>query len=502
MSIEERIEKYYLERIERYSNEIGNVIENLLGPEFRLLYDSRKNGFKPVFIVKMEDIKFLQGGTLTSDDAEVVEYLLDKMECSGNDFIVLNSEFQNRQLHKNILDFLNNEQISTFGFYNNVRKEICTYFKIDVFSPVRDGLRLDFNYCNALLTYLLTFYDIAYKKWYFLYQNLSINCDIEDVERKIYLRIVKSIALQIVALLRQKKVHLLDNVDDFDMELAEGTYEMVDPRFLLNFKKLIPTFLLNPNEFVKEVGIDNFRDFVLCNFDEENEFDSGDVIARMVNESKKEKIPIISLNDIYLGNGINYKFFNGEAWMEPLLEPSELIFLKNLTDLPFDSLKALYNKNSFMQSNSKVFNYYFRKYLNKGDFFKKWVLGGVFNSSISAKDVEWLCYYIQNSTVEELQEDLKSGSLDCESSALKYLVSKYANSGKSGYMFDNAYVDFEFLYDDNYFSIYDSSIKSYSVEELKDMLKKGAFNNQPFVVRYYIRRYIKDGDNFKFAVGR
>lgn len=85
---------------------------------------------------------------------------------------------------------------------------------------------------------------------------------------------------------------------------------------------------------------------------------------------------------------------------------------------------------------------------------------------------------------------------------MKYLVSKYANSGESGYMFDNAYVDFEFLFDDNYFSIYDSSIKSYSVEELKDMLKKGAFNNQPFVVRYYIRRYIKYGDNFKFAVGR
>lgn len=290
MTPERRIEKYYLDRLYKYESEIGKAIETILGPEFRKLYDVKKDGFRIVFTASREGIEYHLGNTPTKAEKEVMEYLFEKMDEERKDIIVLGGEFLGEKNNRRFVDFLQGNDIF-YGYFMSDNNAQYGYVKIDIFRDSRNGLDLDLEYFWRLLYFhLLRYYDNNKKSWYYPTKSYSIDCDIHinNIEQEMFLRIVDTIAMQIVALLRNKEIFLIDNPDEFDLDYAIGRYKMVNPKFIATFQELLPIFLLEPGKFIEIVGKDNFRDFTIATLDSESSLDIDEIINKMQMEREKK----------------------------------------------------------------------------------------------------------------------------------------------------------------------------------------------------------------------
>ena len=292
MSIEERIEKHYLARLKEYDDEIGKAIEILLGSEVKQLYDTRKDGFRPVFIASKEGVEYHLNNTPTAEEKEVLEYLLEEMERTGKDFVTINDHLKDEGDNKNYYEFLNSsEHYRTYIYYHVGLNKYYSYFKMDIFTWKRNGLEVDILFFFRLFEFLfISYIDFLNKQWICPHNKL-INIDgFGDIDAsfKIFINIISTLALQIVSLLRQKGIYLFDEENDYNLENAVGRYNMVNPKFISAFQRLLPMYLLEPSKFIELVGIDNFRDFIICTLDENSDLDIDDIINRMILERDKK----------------------------------------------------------------------------------------------------------------------------------------------------------------------------------------------------------------------
>lgn len=297
MSIEERIEKYYLDRLKKYEDEIGRAIEALLGPEIKKLYDSKKEGFRPVFIASRDGVEYYLGNTPTKEEKEILEYLLDEMELTGRDFVTINSYSNDELGDEKYSQFIDTAQ-QRYVYYSPRSNIHRYYYKIDIFELKRNGYDLDNEYFFRLLDFLVFgYFDLAKSQWVCRYKFINIDFNIENATKEIYVHVISTLSLQLVSLLRQKGIYLLDEEDDYNLKSAIGRYKMVNPKFISAFQRLMPMFLLEPHKFIDIVGADNFRDFIICTLDKNSGLDIDDIINRMIVErDKKARYEMISIN--------------------------------------------------------------------------------------------------------------------------------------------------------------------------------------------------------------
>ena len=293
MTPEQRLEKYYLERLERYYYEVNESITTVLGEEFKKLLDVKKNNFHLIFAATKNGLEYHLSNTPDREQKETMEYFLEKIEDEEKSFTLINKDFPNEKENKKFQEWLEKDTIY-YAYYKHNEQSLISYFKIDVFDIYRNGLLEDSDYIYWLLTHLVT--DFKNNSGYEPDNSFSINCNIENSNRRIYSLILNAISLQIVCLLRQKNIYLLDDPSEY-IGVNNNGYKMVDTKFITTFQDLLPLFLLDPNKFIEIVGVDNFRDFTVCSLDMESQLDIDEIINRMIIErQKKVSYQFVSIN--------------------------------------------------------------------------------------------------------------------------------------------------------------------------------------------------------------
>lgn len=495
MSIEEKIEKYYMERLKGCTDELEKSFDSILGLIFKAKFVINKRYFRPIFAASRDGLEYYLGNTPTKEEKEIIEDLLEKVNESGKDFVVISSQ----------TDF----EIANSGFENNI-KSISYYdyndehlyhsYKVDIFG-YRDGVFLDVNYLFSLLNFLVIDYKINNGRCIIEplpCDSFSVECDIQNANEEIYARVLLTVVFQIVSLLRQKNIYIFDNEEDYDLELITGRYNIVDLKFISAFYDLIPKFLLEPKKFIEIVGEDNFRDFTICSLDKTSNLDINEIINNMVNKRNSTISNVVSLNigSLALLKKLSDSRTTNDSY-EPIIPFNDFLMLySQVRNNNIEFLKQFIESGKLdFCSRSDGFKYYIKLFVNNPDSFKKNVFGGLFDDSKYGRvDVGWLCYIIETTPKEELQEDLKNGFFDGESDALIYCLNKYANSK---YDYPEKFSDENFKLEPYEISFIKDYIADYSPYELKEKLREGFFNRESFAVRYYLRKYIKYGDSFE-----
>lgn len=293
MTPEQRLEKYYLEKLKKYYYEVNESITAILGEDFKKLLDFKKNNFHLIFAATKNGLEYHLNNTPNMEQKEIMEYFLEKIEDEEKSFTLINKDFPVEKKNKKFQEWLEKDTIY-YAYYKHNEQSLISYFKIDVFDIYRNGLLEDSDYIYWLLTHLVT--DFKNNSGYEPDNSFSVNCDIENANRRIYSLILNAISLQIVCLLRQKNIYLLDEPNEYD-GANNNVYKMVDPRFIATFQDLLPLFLKEPNKFIEIVGIDNFRDFTIYSLDMESGLDLDEIINRMVIERhNKATYQFVSIN--------------------------------------------------------------------------------------------------------------------------------------------------------------------------------------------------------------
>lgn len=293
MTPEQRIEKYYLEMIKKYHYEVNDAITTILGESFKKLLDAKKDFFNLVFTASKEGLEYHLGKIPDKEEKEIMEFLLEKVEEEEKEFTLISTDFPYEKDKKGFYEWLKNNKFFS-STYHPKEQVIMGYMKLDVFDVGRDGIYQDIGYITGLLLFLT--YEFNNNSWYVPEQSFKLNCNIESANETIYKYILNTISIQIVALLRQKNIYILDDIDEYDEEKTQG-YNMVNPKFIAAFQDLLPLFLLEPQKFIDIVGVDNFRDFTICTLNRDSELDIDEIINRMLIErEKKATYEIIAIN--------------------------------------------------------------------------------------------------------------------------------------------------------------------------------------------------------------
>ena len=297
MTPEQRIEKYYLEKIKKYQYEVDDAITTILGESFKKLLDAKKDFFNLVFTASKDGLEYHIGETPDREEKEIMEFLLQKVEEEKKEFTLISTDFPYEKDNKGFYEWLKNNKFFS-STYHPKEQVIMGYMKLDVFALERDGIYQDIGYINGLLLFLI--YEFNNNSWYVPERSFKLNCNIENANETIYKYILNTISIQIVALFRQKNIYILDDIDEYDEEKTQG-YNIVNPKFIAAFQDLLPLFLLEPQKFIDIVGSDNFRDFTICTLNRDSELDIDEIINKMLMErEKKATYEIIAINSVLI----------------------------------------------------------------------------------------------------------------------------------------------------------------------------------------------------------
>lgn len=261
------IDRYYLDRLKKYDGEIRKAIEDILGNEFCALYDICKDTFIPVFMASKDGIEYFLGETPTNEENKVLENLLEKME-DDEQIIYLNEAIRDNS-NNAYVDFLRDpKRIQLHRRMSDYN--LLTIGKLDVFSNMRDGIFLDYNYISILVSHLIQNYFVKTKEP----DSLS-----ED-EITLWRLNLYSVSMQIVALLRRKNIFILDREDEYNEGLFRSKKYLYSPNFTRKISHLYTGLLLRPNELKKQIGetdfkklLDDFSKADVVFSDNDNDFD-------------------------------------------------------------------------------------------------------------------------------------------------------------------------------------------------------------------------------------
>jgi len=302
MTTEQRIEKYFTDRIEKYENELMKAIETILGPTFKELWPKKISTYFIVLTAGKEGLEYHLTQPLENNQRQVIEELLVKilqqnsesMISGENPKLLINKGYPAAREDNYYNEWLKGPNRKFLQTYDHKSQRTCSWVKIDIFERFRDGFYLDISYIFDLLIHYVNEY--KGNQFYQPDKTFKVDCEIEKANEKIYLRIINTISIQIVSLLRQKNIYLFEEPSEMN-EIIEGKYKMVSPKFISAFQVLIPLFLIDPQKFIDIVGKDNFRDFTICTLDANSELDIDEIIDRMIKEREKHiTYEISSLN--------------------------------------------------------------------------------------------------------------------------------------------------------------------------------------------------------------